>query len=122
MNGPLPIASVTCCIASVFASRSGMIAQYTCASAFGSSANGFFSRKRITLSDGAEISSVRAISSAAERIALGKALDRGDAVPRQHRRAVVELQAVAQRQFPQLAVALIDVPSTICGCTLKSAS
>ncbi len=62
LNGPLPIASVTCFIASVIAECSGMITQYTCASALGSNAKGRLSRKRITLSDGAEISSTRAIS------------------------------------------------------------
>ncbi len=46
---------------------------------------------------------------AAERIALGEALDRRDAIARQNRRAVVEDQSVAQRQIPLLSVIADDV-------------
>jgi len=47
---------------SACATRSGIITQVGCASASGKEAKGCFSRKRITRSDGAAISAVRAIS------------------------------------------------------------
>jgi hypothetical protein len=59
-NGPEPTISVTGLLMSEFASRSGMMKQAKatgCASASGRMPNGFFSRKRIVLSSGAEISS-----------------------------------------------------------------
>ena len=50
-----------------------------------------------------------------ERIALPPALDRGNAVLRQHRRVVVEFQSVAQRDVPLQLVAA----HRVAGCHLR---
>ena len=105
--------------ASVLARRSGMMAQETSASAFGSRANGFFSLKRITLSDGADSSSVRYISVPPNGLRLPK-------------RCIVATQSRASTGVPSwnispsrnvrshcLPSSLITWPSTICGCTLN---
>ena len=63
--GPLPTISVIWVKASVFASRSGIIAGISegdLPSASGSSGNGFFSRNWMVLSSGADSSSVAASS------------------------------------------------------------
>ncbi len=102
--------------------RSGMMAQLYCASAVGSSAKGCFSLMRITLSDGALISSVRAISACP----IGS---------RTTQRLIVATQSFAStgvlswKRSPSRSVMSHCLPSpetwwpsTICGCTPKLAS
>ncbi len=121
-NGPLPVGSVICALASVLAMRSGMITQFGCASATGTSANGFFSRMRMTRSDGADTSSVRLIialpnASRWPQRRMHATQSRASTFsPSWKRRPSRSVSSQVRPSFSTLW------PSTICGCGWKFAS
>ena len=80
------------------------------ASACGSSGNGRFRRKTTVLSSGADSSSVAAISAWPKASADAPAAQAGDDVAAEHLRAVVEQQAVAQRQRPEVLIGVDGMP------------
>ena len=123
-NGPLPTISVTCTLGGILARRSGITGQQEdgLASAAGSSGNGFFSRNRITRSDGADRSSVTARtfwpngSLRLQRSMLATASRASTGVPswkaRPSRSVIVHVRPSSS----------VTWPSTICGCGCKASS